>query len=68
MIGARPAAATADGPAAGTVADFVCEDDVKHAIKQGRKIVIGDRTIVTPSARDLAEAQRVFVQSGWPRN
>jgi hypothetical protein len=68
MIGARPAATTAADPAAGTVADFVCEDDVKQAIKQGRKIVIGDRTIVTPSARDLAEAQRVFVQSGWPRN
>jgi len=49
------------------VAAFVCEDDVKEAIKAGRKIVIGERTIVTPSARDLAEAHRVFAPGGWPR-
>ena len=48
-------------------ADFVCEDDVRQAVRQGRKIVIGDRTIVTPAARDLAEQHRVFVQAGWPR-
>jgi acetaldehyde dehydrogenase (acetylating) len=48
-------------------AEFVCEDDVRQAVRQGRKIVIGDRTIVTPAARDLAEQHRVFVQAGWPR-
>jgi acetaldehyde dehydrogenase (acetylating) len=48
-------------------ADFVCEDDVRQAVRQGRKIVIGDRTIVTPAARDLAEQHRVFVQASWPR-
>jgi acetaldehyde dehydrogenase (acetylating) len=49
------------------VATFVCEADVKEAMKAGRKIVIGERTIVTPSARDLAEAHRIFVQATWPR-
>ena len=46
-------------------ADFVCEEDVRLAIRQGRKIVIGERTIVTPAARDLAEQHRVFVQADW---
>ena len=40
---------------------------MRQAIKLSRKIVIGERTIVTPSARDLGEAQRVFVTAGWPR-
>jgi hypothetical protein len=34
--------------------DFVGEADVRAAIEQKRKIPIGPRTIVTPSARDLA--------------
>ena len=48
-------------------ADFVCEDDVRQAMKQNRKIVIGERTIVTPAARDLGEEHRLFVQAAWPR-
>jgi acetaldehyde dehydrogenase (acetylating) len=48
-------------------ADFVCEDDVRQALRQGRKITVGDRTIVTPAARDLAEQHRIFVQAAWPR-
>jgi acetaldehyde dehydrogenase (acetylating) len=47
-------------------ADFICEEDVRAALKNGRKLVVGERTIVTPSARDLGEAQKVFVQAGWP--
>jgi acetaldehyde dehydrogenase (acetylating) len=50
-----------------SVAAFVCEDDVRAALKAGRKVVIDERTIVTPSARDLGEAQKVFVEAGWPR-
>jgi acetaldehyde dehydrogenase (acetylating) len=46
---------------------FVCEDDVRAAIRAGRKIVINERTILTPSARDLGEAQKVFIEAGWPR-
>lgn len=48
-------------------AEFVCEDDVRQAVRQGRKIVIGERTIVTPAARDLGEQHRTFVQASWPR-
>ncbi len=48
-------------------ADFVCEDDVRQAVKLGRKITIGEKTIVTPAARDLGEQHRLFVQTGWPR-
>jgi acetaldehyde dehydrogenase (acetylating) len=62
----------ADGPpAAGTVtsavADFVSEADVRQAVQAGRKILIGERTIITPAARDLGDEKRVFVQAGWPR-
>jgi len=39
---------------------------VRAAIKAGRKLVVGERTIITPSARDLGEAQKVFIQAGWP--
>ena len=64
----KPAASAPAAASSGDqVVSFVCEDDVKQAIKEGRKIVIGERTIVTPSARDLAEPNRVFVQSSWPR-
>jgi acetaldehyde dehydrogenase (acetylating) len=47
-----------DGPAP---VDFVCEDDVRQAIRAGRKLVVGEKTIVTPSARDLGESEQVFV-------
>jgi acetaldehyde dehydrogenase (acetylating) len=46
-------------------AEFVCEDDVRQAVRQGRKIVIGERTIVTPAARDLGEQHHAFVQVSW---
>jgi hypothetical protein len=45
----------------------VCEDDVRLALRAGRKLIIGERTIVTPAARDLGEANKVFVEAGWPR-
>jgi hypothetical protein len=48
-------------------ADFVCEDDVREVIRSGRKVLIGEKTILTPSARDLGESQKVFIQAGWPR-
>lgn len=41
--------------------DFVCEDDVRLAIREKRKILIGPRTIVTPSARDLAGPSDILV-------
>jgi acetaldehyde dehydrogenase (acetylating) len=45
---------------------FVCEDDVRRAAKEGRKLLIGDRTIVTPAARDAGEGAGVFIHAGWP--
>ena len=48
-------------------ADFICEDDVRAALRAGRKLLVGERTIITPSARDLGDAQKVFVQAAWPR-
>jgi acetaldehyde dehydrogenase (acetylating) len=47
--------------------EFVCEDDVRLAIKAGRTLLIGEKTIVTPAARELGEEKKVFVQAGWPR-
>ncbi len=49
--GGQPDAAK---PAHVEIAEFVCEDDVRRAIAQSKKIFIGLKTIVTPSARDLA--------------
>jgi hypothetical protein len=58
-------AATPAEDAIGGVVAFVCEEDVREAIKRGRTITIGERTIVTPAARDLADAHRVFRLHGW---
>jgi acetaldehyde dehydrogenase (acetylating) len=44
-------------------AAFVCEEDVRQAVRAGLKIVVDSRTIVTPSARDLGEEKRVFVDA-----
>ena len=38
--------------------DFVCENDVRDAIRSGQKIYICTKCIVTPAARDLAGQQR----------
>ncbi len=40
---------------------FVCEEDVRAAVLANSKIVVGKKTIITPSARELAEANDVFV-------
>ena len=72
---AAPVSGTATAPASAKAAaspvekpaDFVCEDDVRQAVRSGRKIRVGERTIVTPAARDLAEQHRVFVQAEFPR-
>jgi len=45
--------------------DFVCEDDVRRAIQAGKKLVVSERAIVTPAARDLAEEHRVFSIAPW---
>ena len=40
---------------------MVCEDDVRDAIREKRKIYIGPKTIVTPFARDLAGTSDILV-------
>ncbi len=45
--------------------DFVCEEDVRQALKAGRKIVVSERAIVTPAARDLGEQHRIFSVAPW---
>jgi acetaldehyde dehydrogenase (acetylating) len=52
---ASPSPAPPTQPAA-----FVCEADVRLAIKDGRKILIGPKTIVTPAARDLGNEHKAF--------
>ena len=50
---------------AGPPLDFVCEDDVRAAVRAGRKLVVSERAIITPAARDLAEQHRVFTMAPW---
>jgi len=57
-----PPPASVDRPA-----DFICEEDVRAALKAGKKLTIGEKTIVTPAARDLGESSKIFVTAGWPR-
>src|SRR4051794_37989813 len=69
--GSRPGAhqmVTGSVPGAHQIAkplDFVCEEDVRLAIQAGRKLIVSERAIVTPAARDLAEANRVFTILPW---
>jgi acetaldehyde dehydrogenase (acetylating) len=70
--GATSAGAGAPVPAPQTAnpeppAAFVCEDDVRMALKLGRRIAVGERTIITPAARDMGEAQGVFLTAGDTR-
>jgi acetaldehyde dehydrogenase (acetylating) len=65
-LAAPSAAPKAPEPPKAEPEKFVCEDDVRAAIRDGRKLLIGERTIVTPAARDAGEAARVFLHAGWP--
>ncbi|MGH9721951.1 MAG: aldehyde dehydrogenase family protein [Bryobacteraceae bacterium] len=68
--GLRPAQSSAFAPAApvapapspdAPIVDFLCENDVRAAIQSSRKIHISARTILTPSARDLAEQSGILI-------
>jgi len=66
----NPVPAARDGasePRADNPAEFICEEDVRAALRSGRKLLIGERTIITPAARDLGESEKVFQYAGWPR-
>jgi acetaldehyde dehydrogenase (acetylating) len=70
VLDASPDVAAPAAPAAEplTPLDFVCEEDVRLAIQAGRKLLISERAIVTPSARELAEAHRVLTTAPWRTN
>ena len=59
----KPSGAPQAEPAKASPAEFVCEEDVRQALRAGRKIVLDARSIVTPSARDLGEEKRIFVET-----
>jgi hypothetical protein len=59
--GPRPPAPGPASEASATPVDFVCEADVREAIRTHRKIHITPKTIVTPSARDLAGPSDILV-------
>jgi acetaldehyde dehydrogenase (acetylating) len=48
-------------PLAPVIVPFVCENDVRDAISATRKIYVGPKTIVTPSARDLGDQFGILV-------
>ena len=62
-----PAVAPPAPPPLETPVEFVCEDDVRQAMHADQRIVVNDRTIITPAARDLGEQHRVFIQAELPR-
>ena len=51
------------------ISPFVSENDVRRAITRNEKIFIGPKTIVTPSARDMAREHDVFIETqGTPHH
>ena len=58
---ARPGPVPREKAAPGPARDFVCEDDVRQALRNGGKIVVSARTIMTPSALDAAQGRKVFI-------
>jgi hypothetical protein len=43
------------------VAEFLSENDIRQALTRNRKLYIGPKTILTPSARDLGGEHDVFI-------
>jgi hypothetical protein len=41
--------------------DFVCESDVRDAMRASRKIYVGPKTIITPSAREYGDQFGILV-------
>jgi acetaldehyde dehydrogenase (acetylating) len=59
--------ATSTTPPAAPVVplDFVCEEDVRHALKAGHKLVVSERAIITPAARELADEHKLLTLAPW---
>jgi acetaldehyde dehydrogenase (acetylating) len=61
--GSDPGTVRGSDPRTQRPAEFVCEEDVRQAVRAGAKIVLDSRTIVTPAARELGEEKRVFIDA-----
>jgi acetaldehyde dehydrogenase (acetylating) len=55
-----PAAPEPAPPPPAAALDFVCEDDVRRALREGRRLRLTARAIVTPAARDAAAGSGVL--------
>ncbi len=56
-------AAPAPKPPTPEIVDFVCENDVREALRHSKKIYIGAKTIVTPAARELGDQHGVLIRA-----
>ncbi len=66
MGGSGPARSAAPSPAEASspttpALDFVCEDDVRRALREGRTLRIKAKAIVTPAAQEVAQGKGVLV-------
>jgi len=61
---ALPDSATPAGAPARPL-DFVCEEDVRLALRDGRTLLVSERAIVTPSARELGERHGILTIAPW---
>ena len=59
--GADQPKSAAPSPAKVETVDFVCEDDVRRAKREGRRIFLAPKALVTPAARDEAQGSDVLV-------
>ena len=49
------------------IVDFVCEDDIRQALRRNQKIYTGPKTIITPAARELGAQHDVLVETALPK-
>ncbi len=61
-VASNAATDRADKPAPATrqPLDFVCEADVRDALRKGTRLAIGPKTLLTPAARDLGQDHNIF--------
>jgi acetaldehyde dehydrogenase (acetylating) len=59
---ARGASPPTPSPPAVAALEFVSEGDVRSALSDGRKLLVGPATVITPSARELGNDHNVFLR------
>lgn len=55
-----PPSAPRQGVGTGPALEFVCEADVRDALRRGTRLRVSRKALLTPSARELGEEKRVF--------